>query len=77
VAGRTLTADRVVLSGTRHDPARRTAAGLFVELTEAGGVRLRPWSIRYAAPAELEASNLRDLGQSARQSRHQPQAVFG
>lgn len=55
IAVRTLAADRVVLSVTRHDPTRRTAAGQFVELTEAGGVRLRPWSIRYAAPAELDA----------------------
>ena len=38
-------------------PRRRRAAGRgqFVELTEAGGVRLRPWSLRYAPPAELDA----------------------
>ena len=36
--------------------SRRPAAdGQFVEFTEAGGVRLRPWSIRYATPAELDA----------------------
>jgi SAM-dependent methyltransferase len=55
VSVRTLTADRVVLSVTRHDGERRTASGQFVELTEAGGVRLRPWSIRYATPGELDA----------------------
>ena len=52
---RTLTADRVVLSISRHDARAQRADGQFVELTEAGGVRLRPWSIRYASPDELDA----------------------
>lgn len=52
---RSMTADRVVLAITRHDADRQTAEGQFVELTEAGGVRLRPWSIRYSTPAELDA----------------------
>jgi SAM-dependent methyltransferase len=56
VAIRTMAADRVVLSLSRHDPSRQAAAGQFVELTEAGGVRLRPWSIRYATPAQLDAA---------------------
>ena len=47
-------ADRVVLSVTVHDPERSTAEGQFVEFTESGGVRLRPWSIRYATPTELD-----------------------
>jgi SAM-dependent methyltransferase len=55
VSVRTLAADRVVLSVARHDPEHQSAAGQFVELTEAGGVRLRPWSIRYATPAQLDA----------------------
>ncbi len=55
VSIRTLTADAVVLSISRHDPTHQRADGQFVELTEAGGVRLRPWSIRYAGPAELDA----------------------
>lgn len=55
VSVRTLTADTVILSISRHDPERQRADGQFVELTEAGGVRLRPWSIRYAAPSELDA----------------------
>jgi SAM-dependent methyltransferase len=54
VSVRTMTADRVVLSVARHDPDRQSAAGQFVELTEANGVRLRPWSIRYATPAQLD-----------------------
>jgi SAM-dependent methyltransferase len=51
---RTLAADRVVLSLSRHDAGRQRADGQFVELTESGGVKLRPWSIRYAPPAELD-----------------------
>ena len=51
---RTLAADRVVLSISRHDAPTQRADGQFVELTERDGVRLRPWSIRYASPAELD-----------------------
>ena len=54
VGVRSLSADRVVLSVTVHDPERSTAEGQFVEFTESGGVRLRPWSIRYATPTELD-----------------------
>jgi SAM-dependent methyltransferase len=54
VSVRSLTADRVVLSVSRQDPGQQTAEGQFVEFTEAGGVRLRPWSIRYSTPAELD-----------------------
>lgn len=54
VSVRTLAADRVVLSVSVHDAAGQRAEGQFVELTEAGGVRLRPWSIRYSAPDELD-----------------------
>jgi SAM-dependent methyltransferase len=52
---RSLTADRVVLSVTRYDGDQQLAEGQFIEITEHGGVRLRPWSIRYASPAELDA----------------------
>lgn len=55
ISVRSMSADRVVLSISRHDAADRRAEGHFVELTEAGGVRLRPWSIRYTPPAELDA----------------------
>ena len=47
-------ADRIVLSVSVRDPERQLAEGQFVEITEAGGVRLRPWSIRYATPDELD-----------------------
>jgi SAM-dependent methyltransferase len=52
---RSLSTDRVVLTVSRHDAGLQRAEGQFVELTEAGGVRLRPWSLRYAGPDELDA----------------------
>ena len=55
VAIRTLTANRVVLLATVHDAATQRADGQFIEFSETGGVRLRPWSIRYASPEELDA----------------------
>ena len=54
VSVRTLTADRVVLSVSRHVAAAQSAEGQFVEFTN-GAVRLRPWAIRYATPAQLDA----------------------
>ena len=54
VSVRSIAADRVVLSISVDDPDHQSAEGQFVELTEAGGVRLRPWSIRYATPAQLD-----------------------
>ncbi|MPY94729.1 MAG: methyltransferase domain-containing protein [Acidimicrobiia bacterium] len=50
---RDLTADRVVLRISRQDHAAQTVSGQHVELSEAG-VRLRPWHLRYASPAELD-----------------------
>jgi len=55
VSVRSMTADRVVLSVSDHRPGEQRTSGQFVELTEGGGVRLRPWSIRWAPPAELDA----------------------
>lgn len=52
---RSLHARRVVLSVHRADPATHLAEGAYVELSEGGGVRLRPWSVRWATPAELDA----------------------
>lgn len=51
---RTMAADRVVLSVGRYDELTSSAEGQFIELTEHGGVRLRPWSVRYVTPAELD-----------------------
>ena len=54
VTVRSVTADRVVLSVSTADPAGQRAEGQYVDITEAGGVRLRPWSIRWATPAQLD-----------------------
>jgi SAM-dependent methyltransferase len=55
VTVRSMGVDHVVLSVSRHEPATQRADGQFVEITESGGVRLRPWAIRWAAPGELDA----------------------
>ena len=54
VGVRSITADRVVLSISTADPHAQTAWGQYVDITETGGVRLRPWSIRWATPVELD-----------------------
>ncbi|CAB4884269.1 unannotated protein [freshwater metagenome] len=51
---KSLANDRVILSVARYDGVQQTAEGQFIEFTESGGVRLRPWSIRYAPPTELD-----------------------
>lgn len=53
VVPRTITADRVVLSVTRHRADHQEVFGQFVELTN-GGVRLRPWHIRYSTTDQLD-----------------------
>lgn len=52
---RSISADAVVLSASRHDAERSRAYGQFIEITARGGVRLRPWSICYATPSQLDA----------------------
>ncbi|NND73850.1 MAG: methyltransferase domain-containing protein [Ilumatobacter sp.] len=51
---RSMTVDRVVLSVARHDPVMQEASGQFVDLSEEGGVQLRPWRIRWSTPAQLD-----------------------
>lgn len=54
VSVRNLASNRVVLSVTKYLPERQGAEGQFIEFTETGGVRLRPWAIRYATPEQLD-----------------------
>ena len=54
VTVRSISADRVVLSISVADPDNQSAAGQFVEFSETNGVRLRPWSIRYSTPEQLD-----------------------
>jgi precorrin-6B methylase 2 len=51
---KSLTRDRVVLSVSKYTADDQLAEGQFIEFTEAGGVRLRPWSIRHVLPGELD-----------------------
>jgi hypothetical protein len=54
VAVRSVHVDRVVLSVSTADPAAQRAEGQYIDITETGGVRLRPWSIRWATPGQLD-----------------------
>ncbi|MCB0960119.1 MAG: methyltransferase domain-containing protein, partial [Acidimicrobiales bacterium] len=54
VEPRTITADRVVLSVSRTDPARQEAMGQHVDITEQG-IRMRPWHIRWSTIEQLDA----------------------
>lgn len=50
---RDIAVDRVVLSISKSDPNRQRAVGQFVDISETG-IRLRPWEIRWASPAQLD-----------------------
>lgn len=54
VTPRRITADEVVLTASQHDRAAQTISGQHIHVTE-GGIRLRPWHLRYALPQELDA----------------------
>ena len=51
---RSMAVDHVVLSVSVNRPDEQVFEGQFVQFTEDGGVRLRPWSIRWATPAQLD-----------------------
>ncbi|MCB0977203.1 MAG: class I SAM-dependent methyltransferase [Acidimicrobiales bacterium] len=55
VVPKQVTTDKVVLSVSRADPARQEITGQYVEFTEAGGVRLRPWHLRWSTVEQLDA----------------------
>ena len=55
VTVRSMRAGEVVLSISEHDVEAQRAHGQFVQFVDGERVRLRPWSIRYAPPAELDA----------------------
>jgi SAM-dependent methyltransferase len=52
---RSMAVDHVVLSVSSHRHGDQRAEGQFIHLSESGGVRLRPWSIRWATPRQLDA----------------------
>jgi SAM-dependent methyltransferase len=51
---RSITAGKVVLSVSTTNATDQLAEGQFIDITEEGGVRLRPWSIRWATTAQLD-----------------------
>lgn len=53
VTPRRIAADEVVLTVSAVDPAAQTISGQHVHLRESG-IRLRPWHLRYATPAQLD-----------------------
>ena len=55
VSVRSMDVDQVVLSVSVNRPDEQRAEGQFVQFSESGGVRLRPWSIRWSTPAQLDA----------------------
>ncbi len=55
VVVRSMTADAVVLSITTHDESGQVAQGHYVSFSETGGVRMRPWAIRYSTTEQLDA----------------------
>ncbi len=55
VGVRSMAVDHVVLSVSVNRPEQQLAEGQFVQFSESGGVQLRPWSIRWSTPAQLDA----------------------
>lgn len=55
VSLRSMTATSVVLSVTMTDPRRQIVDGQHIELRDGEPVRLRPYSLRYSTPDELDA----------------------
>jgi len=55
VTVRSVQVDRVVLSVSTTDLDRQLAEGQYIDITETGGVTLRPWCIRWATPDQLDA----------------------
>ncbi len=51
---RTMTTGEVVLSISRHDVAEQRITGQFVQFTDGQHTRLRPYSVRYVNPSQLD-----------------------
>lgn len=51
---RSLAAGSVVLTASRHDADAGRIEGQFIEISEAAGVRLRPWVLHYWSPRRLD-----------------------
>ncbi len=51
---RTMTTGEVVLSISRHDAAAQRIIGQFVQFSDGQQTRLRPYSVRYVNPSQLD-----------------------
>lgn len=54
VTTRSIGIDNAVLTATIRDPLEQEIVGQHIQISE-DGIRLRPWKIRYATPAQLDA----------------------
>jgi SAM-dependent methyltransferase len=54
VEARTVALDHVILTASRHDPERQMVECQVIEIRESG-IRLRPLTLRYAPPQELDS----------------------
>jgi SAM-dependent methyltransferase len=55
VTVRSMSVDSLTLSVTTHDESAQTAQGQYISFSEPGGIRIRPWAIRYASVEQLDA----------------------
>lgn len=55
VSVKSITRDSVTLAVSSHDHISQRIIGQFVDITTASGVTLRPWSVRYWTPEQLDA----------------------
>ncbi len=61
VTVKSMRADGVTLSVSSHDHEQQRITGQFIDITNENGVKLRPWSVRYWTPAQLD-SHARQAG---------------
>lgn len=54
VALKSITTDHVTLSVSRHDHEQQRIIGQFIDITNSGSPTLRPWSVRYWTPSQLD-----------------------
>lgn len=55
VSVRTMATREVVLAISTHDATSQRITGQFVQFTDGATARLRPWSVRYFTPTQLDA----------------------
>lgn len=51
---RTASADELVLSVSQHHPTAQRITGQFIQFVRSNGVRIRPYSVKYFSPDQLD-----------------------